>query len=126
MRLADLRIELVDRIVVARLDGELDMSNAAELGSVISDRVTNDALGLVLDLTKVDYIDSAGIRALFEIRGRLRNRGQEIRLVVAPGAVVAEALRIVDLARAIGILESDAAALESIAAAAPHREERGH
>ena len=115
MRLADLRIETVGRVVVARLDGEIDLSNATELGGVIADRVPNEALGLVIDLTKVDYVDSAGIHVLFELRAKLRNRGQEIALVVPPGAEIFEALRIAYLPGVVGVFDSLDSATESIA-----------
>ena len=115
MRLADLRIETVGRVVVARLDGEIDLSNATELGGVIADRVPNEALGLVIDLTKVGYVDSAGIHVLFELRAKLRNRGQEIALVVPPGAEIFEALRIAYLPGVVGVFDSLDSATESIA-----------
>lgn len=114
MRLANLQTDVLDRVVVARLDGELDMSNAADVRRAISGRVTNEALGLVLDLTAIGFIDSAGIHALFELRTQLKDRGQELRLVVPPRAAIAEALRIVGIPNAIGVAETVEAALESI------------
>jgi anti-sigma B factor antagonist len=120
MRLADFSIELVDRIVVVRLVGEVDMSNAGELGSVISDRVTNEMLGLALDVTNLEYIDSAGIQLVFELRTQLKNRGQEMRLVVPAGATIAKTLQIVDIPRIVGVSESTQEATESIVAAVPH------
>jgi anti-sigma B factor antagonist len=115
VRLADLSIETVDRLVVARLDGEVDLSNAAELGDVIAKRVPNEALGLVIDLTRVDYVDSAGIHVLFELRDRLRTRGQEIRLVVPRDASIFEALRIAYLPAVVTVFESVDDAARSIA-----------
>jgi anti-sigma B factor antagonist len=120
MRLADFTIELVDRIVVVRLVGEVDMSNAGELGSVISDWVTNEMLGLALDVTNLEYIDSAGIQLVFELRTQLKNRGQEMRLVVPAGATIAKTLQIVDIPRIVGVSESTQEAIESIVAAVPH------
>jgi anti-sigma B factor antagonist len=115
MRLVDLNIESRDRLVVARLDGEIDLSNAVELGAAITSRVPNDALGLVIDLTRVDYLDSAGIHVLFELRDRLRTRGQEIRLVVPEDADIFEALRVAFLPAAVAAFQSVDAAAESIA-----------
>jgi anti-anti-sigma factor len=114
MRLANLETEVLDGIVVARLDGELDMSNAAEVSRAIAREATNDVLGLVLDLTRTEFIDSAGIRTVFELRTQLKNRGQEMRLVVPPGAAIAEALRLVGIPRSIGVSETPEAALETI------------
>jgi anti-sigma B factor antagonist len=114
MRLADLSTETLDRLVVARLDGEIDLSNAVELGSMIASRVPNEALGLVIDLTKVDYVDSAGIHVLFELRERLKTRGQEIGLVVPRDADIFKALRVAYVPAAVAVFESVDAAAESI------------
>jgi anti-anti-sigma factor len=100
--LADLRFETVDNVVVARLQGEVDMSNADDLGAAITARVSTDALGLVLDLAAVDYLDSAGIHVLFDLRERLTRRGQQIRLVLGPDSPIATALEYAGVQRTLG------------------------
>ena len=114
MRLAELSLEQVDRLIVARLDGEIDMSNARDLGMVIADRVPNDALALVIDLSDVDYVDSAGIRVLFDLRNSLRVRGQELRLVVPRGREIFEALRIAFVPGIVPVFDTVAAATHRI------------
>ena len=52
--LADITFETVDGVLVARVEGEVDMSNASELGAAITGRIPSDARGLVLDLGAVD------------------------------------------------------------------------
>jgi anti-anti-sigma factor len=102
MELADLRVETVAQVVVAHLHGEIDMSNARELGEAITRQVRNEALGLVLDLTDIAYVDSAGIQVIYELRERLETRGQQMRLVVAPASPIADALRIAGVLTAVG------------------------
>ena len=104
--LADVHFETIDRVVVARLEGEIDMSNASELGTAITARVPSDALAVVLDLGAVDYLDSAGIHVVFDLRERLTRRGQEIRLVVAPDSPIAATLRYADVPGTIGAAAS--------------------
>jgi anti-sigma B factor antagonist len=118
MTLLDLRVESQNGVVVARLDGEIDMSNAARLGASLSGRVTRDAFGLAVNLTAVRYLDSAGVRAVFELREQLTNRGQDIRLVVRPGSAVAKTLELVDASKTIGIVETTDAAVEALTAQA--------
>jgi anti-anti-sigma factor len=101
-------------IVVASLRGEIDMSNAGEIGETIGRALTNDAMALVLDLTAVEYVDSAGIHVIYELHERLRTRGQDIRVVIAPDALIAEALRLADVPRAVGAEASVEAALVSL------------
>ena len=112
--LADLSFSSDGDIVIASLRGEIDMSNAGELGEAIGRGLTNDALALVLDLTAVEYVDSAGVHVIYDLQERLRNRGQGIRVVIAPGALIAEALRLADVPRAVGVAESVEAALASL------------
>jgi anti-sigma B factor antagonist len=100
--LADVTFETLDGVVVARLEGEVDMSNAAELGAAITARVASDARGLVLDLGDVGYVDSAGIHVFFELRERLTRRGQEVRVVLAGDSPVATALGYAGVQRALG------------------------
>lgn len=114
MALADLNVETVGQVVVAGLDGEIDMSNARELGEALSRQVTNDALGLVVDLTEITYVDSAAIQIIYELHERLQTRGQEIRLVVAPASPIADALRIADVPAAVGTDETRDAALHAL------------
>jgi anti-anti-sigma factor len=104
--------------MVAMIEGELDISNAAQMASAIRERLPNDARGLVLDFTDLQFIDSAGIRAVFQLRQDLANRSHEIKLVVPAGAPIARALEIVDVPGTIGTLETADAAVESIAAPA--------
>jgi len=112
--LADVTFYADGDVVVARVSGEIDLSNAGDVGDAIGRRLTNEALGLVLDLTDVDYLDSSGIHLIYELHDRLRNRGQDIRVVIAPGAVIGEALRLADVPRAVGATESVEAALASL------------
>ena len=112
-------------MLLAVLRGEIDMSNADGIGAAISRQISNDALGMVLDLTRVEYLDSAALHMLFELRRHLATRGQAMRLVVPPGAAIAPALQIMDVPRAIGVEETPEAALESLAEAIPEARSAG-
>jgi anti-sigma B factor antagonist len=114
MALAALNVETVGAIVVAQLEGEIDMSNASELGDALRRETTNHAHGLVLDLTDVTYVDSAAIQVIYELRESFQTRGQEIRLVVGPASPIAEALRVADVPSAVDVYETRDAALENL------------
>ena len=100
--LADIAFETVQNVVVARLEGEVDMSNASDLGAAITAHIPSDARGLVLDLAAVGYVDSAGIHVLFELRERLTRRGQQIRLAMADDSPVATALEYAGVRSTLG------------------------
>jgi anti-anti-sigma factor len=49
---------------------------------------------VVLDLSRVEYLDSAGIYVIYGMRASLQARGQALILVVPPGSPVHDALRL--------------------------------
>jgi anti-anti-sigma factor len=112
--LADPTVEVVDRVVIARVNGEIDMSNVGDLSASLVTQIPNDALGVALDLTALRYLDSAGIQMVYDLRERLQNRGQKLRLVVPPGSVIFRTLELVDAPRAIGVVESTEAAVVAL------------
>jgi anti-anti-sigma factor len=112
--LADVRFETVGGVVVARLEGEVDMSNADDLGAAITARVSSDALALVLDLAAVDYLDSAGIHVLFELRELLTRRGQQIRLVLGSDSPIATALEYAGVQHTLGAAATVHDAIEDL------------
>jgi anti-anti-sigma factor len=113
--LADIHFERTGAVVIARVHGEIDMSNAEHLGTAFNE-VPPDARAVILDLREVGYLDSAGLRMIYKLRNRLDHRGQQLRLVVAPGAAITEALRIAGIPQAIGAVETVDAALDSLEA----------
>jgi anti-sigma B factor antagonist/stage II sporulation protein AA (anti-sigma F factor antagonist) len=106
-----------DGILVVRLEGEIDLSNSRELRASLLREMSNSLLGLIIDLTDVTYLDSAGIRAIFELREDLDTRGQEIRLVVPRTSIVATALDLVDARGSVGIFSDTEAALDEVSRA---------
>jgi anti-sigma B factor antagonist len=114
MALADLDFRAVGQVTVARIAGEIDMSNAVDLRSAVGRELSNQALGLVLDLSDVVYLDSAAIQLLYDLRERLRARGQQIVLVLGDDAPIAETLRIVDIPRAVPVVDTVDAALRRL------------
>ena len=105
MKLADVQIDVRDRVVIASVDGEIDMSNADEVRNALESRITNDALGLVIDLTEIRYVDSVGIQVLYELRQRLSTRGQKLALAVPPGSVAEKTLRLVNAVEYLGMVD---------------------
>jgi anti-sigma B factor antagonist len=95
--LADIHVEDVGGITVARIRGEIDMSNADELGSTLQNAVEHVSAGLVIDFTPTGYLDSAGLHFVFDLGKRLRDRGQRLHLVVPEGSPVASVLDIVQI-----------------------------
>lgn len=79
---------------VARLCGEIDLSNVDRLTAELDASVANHALGLVVDLSGVTYVDSTGVRLLFRLARRLRDRQQVLHLVVPEQARIRRILEL--------------------------------
>ncbi|RCG30563.1 anti-sigma factor antagonist [Sphaerisporangium album] len=62
--------ERPDGTPVLAVSGEIDMSNAGALDDALT-RSTGDGL-LLVDLSAVDYLDSAGLTVLFSHSSRIR------------------------------------------------------
>ena len=79
-------------LVVARVEGEVDASNAAWTGARLRALLSNRSTGLAVDLTGTTYLDSAGIAQLFALAAELRAHQQQLHLVVDPESLIARTL----------------------------------
>jgi len=95
-------VQVVDRhegsVTVCEIRGELDASNVDQVLERVVGSVANDAPGMVLDLGDTTYLDSAGVRILFELARRLRTRRQELRIAVPGDGIVRRVLVLTALA----------------------------
>lgn len=89
--------------VLARLEGEVDISNEDDLSRALREAVPADGDGLVIDLGPTAYIDSSGIRALFALHHHLHQRRQSLRLVLPPASPLHEVLEISGVTSAIDV-----------------------
>jgi anti-sigma B factor antagonist len=106
MDLVQLEIEDRGEVVVASVSGELDLAGAPSTGEAIGDAVPTSARTLVVDFTKLEFIDSSGIAMLFNLARRLGARRQELRVVARGGEPVARVLEIVEFERAAPVHET--------------------
>lgn len=94
MRLADLNFEFRRRTAVARITGEIDLSNVGTIRDALTEGTPNHALALVLDLSAIEYLDSSGIQLIYRLREDLRVRGQSLALVIPRASPANAALRL--------------------------------
>jgi anti-anti-sigma factor len=102
-----------DDVVVARIEGEIDMSNAQPVGNGLRDLLTNRSVALIVDLGPTTYLDSSGIALLFALSDELRRRQQQLHLVLPEGAQLVRVLRITGLDRVVPMHGTLDSALES-------------
>ena len=114
MDLVQLSIEERGDVVIAHVTGELDLAGAPATGEAIGEAVPTTARALVVDFTKLEFIDSSGIAMLFNLVRRLGSRRQELRVVAIDGKPVARVLEIVEFDRAAPVHERLDEALASV------------
>jgi anti-anti-sigma factor len=101
--LIGVEIEQRDEVVVARLSGELDISVAETTGRKIADAVPSSALGVVVDMSGLEFMDSSGVSMLFSLARQVGSHRQQLRVVAPPGRPVSRVLQIVEFDRAAPI-----------------------
>jgi anti-anti-sigma factor len=106
MSLADVQITMSPSALVAHVTGEVDMSNAEDVGATVIGATPNEAQGVVLDLSGVDYLDSAGIYVIYGMRASLQARGQAMILVIPKTSPVHDSLRLAGTERPGEVVET--------------------
>ena len=86
------------RIAVA---GEMDMDNAIEVEQQILGAISNQLDAVTLDLSGLDYIDSAGLRVLFTLATRLETLQIALQLIVPEESPIR---RMIDLSGVTGAM----------------------
>ena len=68
-------------IVVVELSGRLDAFESADVRTLLTGEIDAGRCRLVIDLSAVEFVDSAGLAALVQAMKRSRERGGDVRLV---------------------------------------------
>ena len=109
--IAQLALDERGAVVVAAVTGELDASQSPRMGERIAEGVPTSAKGLVVDFSRLEFIDSSGVAMLFGLVRRLASRRQRLSVVVTQGEPVARVLEIVDFGKAAPMRDDLDAAL---------------
>ncbi|MFL5797887.1 MAG: STAS domain-containing protein [Actinomycetota bacterium] len=104
--LARLEVERRGLQTVVGIHGEVDMSNAGELGAAISAAVPNGTRELVVDLTGTTYLDSVGISLLLRLAARLGSRRQTLRVVVPAETPIRAVLELAGVPEVIDVRDA--------------------
>jgi anti-sigma B factor antagonist len=89
--------------IVAELSGEIDAAAERPVGRVLADALGPLRADLVVDLSQVRFLDSAGFRALVRARERAVSLGGRLR-IVCPDGPVREILRVLNAAERLPVL----------------------
>ncbi|UXA16985.1 STAS domain-containing protein [Mycobacterium sp. SMC-4] len=103
----------VDGVIVVAAVGAVDMLTAPQLQEVINAAAERQPAGLIVDMTEVDFLGSAGMQVLMASRNTL---GPQTRLaVVADGPATSRPLKITGIADYIDMFSTLDVALTNFA-----------
>ena len=95
----------VERVAIVSASGELDMLTAPQLRDAVQSALSKNPTGLIVDLTSVDFLGSAGMQVLMEAHNQ--TGGTETRFaVVAEGSATSRPLKITGIADLIDLFSA--------------------
>jgi anti-sigma B factor antagonist len=82
----DTRVKQQDQTTVVSIAGSVDALTAGELTDLLLENIDSQHVCLVVDLGEVDFMSSAGLRAIMTSLKESRKHGGDLRLAAAqPG-----------------------------------------
>lgn len=84
------------RVQLFEVIGRVDSTNATELGNAMDKAVDDGKSNLVLDLSGVEYMSSAGLREMVRVLKRVKRVGGDLR-IANPSERVREVLELAGL-----------------------------
>lgn len=108
----DITVKQMNRVDLVEVSGRVDSSNAADLGTALNERINKGTLNVVVDLAKVDYMSSGGLRELVAALKRVKKDGGDLRLA-SPSERVREVLQLAGLDSIFQIFEDQVRAVGS-------------
>jgi len=78
--MVDFRVSELEQVTLIEVSGRIDSMNANELGEALSGEIERGSRQIVLDLSNVSYMSSAGLRELVAAYNKLQNVSGDLRL----------------------------------------------
>jgi len=101
----------VDNFTVLYVEGIIKLGESAEFFASALERVLkNESTNVVIDFTKIDYIDSTGIGELVGYLGKFKTRDRKL-ILVNPSERILKLLRLAKLDAVFKIYGSEEAAI---------------
>lgn len=104
-------VEDMKRVELVRISGRIDSSNATQFDNVLKEVVSRKN-NVVLEMSEVDYISSAGLRAMIALLRECKKHKGDVRLA-NPSDRVTEVLALAGLDSLFEVYETEAAAVGS-------------
>ena len=89
-------------VLVLRADGGLSAQNAHRFVGDLVKLVDAGLKRIIIDCGPLGYISSYGLSLLLRIRGKLRERGADVKVCSVKG-IISDALRVLGMSRILGV-----------------------
>ena len=109
--MSPIEFERVDGVQIAHVREDIDAANVTALHDQLAEALGPDTFGLIVDLSEVRYLDSAGLDMLLRLGDRLGYRRARLSLVIPADSQLNKLVAIVGLPEALDIHPSLAGAL---------------
>lgn len=104
--------ETYKRATVISVSGRIDSSNALQFDSALKEALNGGSYNLVIELSGVNYMSSAGLRAIVATQRECRKKSGDVRLA-APSERVSEVLSLAGLDSIFLVYDDTTAAVGS-------------
>ena len=74
-------VRWVDRVVVVTVAGDIDLNSSTHFQQVLLELMDRKPQRIVVNLSKVPYMDSSGVASLVKLLSRARKGGSSLTLV---------------------------------------------
>lgn len=109
--IVNIEVEDLKRVELVKVSGRIDSSNAAQFDSVLKE-VASRKNNVVLEMSGIDYISSAGLRAIIGLLRECKKHKGDVRLA-SPSERVVEVLALAGLDSLFEVYDTEAAAVGS-------------
>ncbi|MCU0496930.1 MAG: STAS domain-containing protein [Anaerolineae bacterium] len=110
--MADITISSHEQVTLVQVDGRIDSMNANQLGTALEEQIKNGNIHLVLDLSHVDFMSSAGLRELVNTLKKVKKAAGDMR-IAQPSPRVREVLEMAGLDTIFLIFDTQGEAVAS-------------
>ncbi len=83
----EIKLKKYSSVYIVEVIGDMDLYSAFELKNIVAKMLAKGISLFVLDLAKVDYIDSSGIGVLIHIYSTIKKAQKKLKIVNVHGSV---------------------------------------
>jgi anti-sigma B factor antagonist len=105
--------KMMEEIIIISVSGKIDTITSKDLDAKLNERIEEKTKKIILNLAKVDYISSVGLRVLLAaLKRQKQNQGSMLLVSLQP--FVQNVFKITGLDKIFQIFSSEDAALENL------------